>query len=169
MMQVQHSDKTQLFTDLYTTYYQRLYRHIARLVGSHQAEDVTQEAFLKLWRFLCTHDVVPPITATFLYRIATNTAIDVLRAEKRQRTTTCALDENEEYISNSAIEMIGDIEEVRQALSHMKPDDAASLVEWACGFTMNEIAIRRNTSQGSLKARIFRTRHALEQSLQEAS
>lgn len=68
------------FEDLYAQYQAPLYRRLVGLVGPEQAEDVLQETFVRVWR------AYPPATtehlSSWLYTIATNTAINALR--KRQ-------------------------------------------------------------------------------------
>jgi RNA polymerase sigma-70 factor (ECF subfamily) len=69
------------FEDLYRNEYPRLYRRVLSLVACPQeAEDLTQETFLKAWR------AWPPAHATNLYGwlscIATHTALDALRRHR---------------------------------------------------------------------------------------
>ncbi len=51
---------------------------MTRLVGGHEAEDLTQEVFLKVSRALDDFKGQSSIS-TWIYRIATNTALDRLR------------------------------------------------------------------------------------------
>jgi RNA polymerase sigma factor (sigma-70 family) len=77
---------------LYKAYFTRIYRRAYTLMGNRQdAEDLTQEAFLKAWRAL------PRLHSTdnlygWLYRIVTNTAYDALKRRK-QRGACQSLDE----------------------------------------------------------------------------
>ncbi len=70
---------TLIFEDIYTTYRERILRYLSRLVGAHEAEDLTQETFLKAGRRLEDFRKDSHIL-TWLYRIATNTALDRLRS-----------------------------------------------------------------------------------------
>lgn len=163
----------EVFNTLYTTYYQRVYRRVSSLVADHHdAEDVTQEVFLKLWRVLCSSENGHTIGSAFLYRMTTNKAIDFWRAEKKRAGGVCSFDEH--VVEDAGGEVppgvpIEDAEIVRRALSHLVEEDAFSLVAWASGFSVKEIADLQGTSAGSLKSRMHRARHALKQHMQEAA
>lgn len=69
------------FEELYRTCSPRLFKRACFLLGDQdQAADVVQETFVKAWR------AWPPATQTnlssWLYTIATNTAVDVLRSRR---------------------------------------------------------------------------------------
>ncbi len=67
------------FDDLYEDYRGKVYRVILRMVGNPlDAEELTQETFIKVERNL-PHLKRPESVASWLYRIATNTALDYLR------------------------------------------------------------------------------------------
>src|SRR5208337_1970841 len=61
-----------------------LFRLAYRMTGNQQdAEDVVQESFLRAWRQLGRFDERASF-GTWLYRIATNCSLDVVRARKRR-------------------------------------------------------------------------------------
>jgi RNA polymerase sigma-70 factor, ECF subfamily len=61
-----------------------LFRLAYRMTGNQQdAEDVVQESFLRAYRQLANFDERASF-ATWLYRIATNCALDLVRARKRR-------------------------------------------------------------------------------------
>jgi RNA polymerase sigma-70 factor (ECF subfamily) len=76
---------TQAFEALSTRYRAMIYRHVlATLHDSSAAEDVVQEVFLRVW----THAVQWNGRGTFqawLFRIATNLALNTLRTVQRRR------------------------------------------------------------------------------------
>jgi RNA polymerase sigma-70 factor (ECF subfamily) len=73
------------------TYRARLTHLILGIVHDRElAEDLTQETFLRAWAALSGQDA-PTISATYLYRIATNLCLDHLR---RRRLVTWAPIEN---------------------------------------------------------------------------
>ena len=63
----------------------RVLSHATRVLGSRaEAEDVAQEAMLRLWRGAATWQADGPARpATWLYRVTANLAIDRLRARAR--------------------------------------------------------------------------------------
>ncbi len=71
----------------------RIERYLTRLIGEHDAEDVTQEVFVKVGQRLNTFRGECAL-ATWIYRIATNAAIDRIRtASCRQAAQTSSLDD----------------------------------------------------------------------------
>ncbi|MBI5878931.1 MAG: sigma-70 family RNA polymerase sigma factor [Chloroflexi bacterium] len=67
------------FQIIYDTYQPRILRYLLRLVGEHEAEDLTQDVFVKVSRALKTFRGESQLS-TWLYRIATNAAFDRLRS-----------------------------------------------------------------------------------------
>ncbi len=79
------SNAVEAFDRLIEQYGDRLYWHIRRVVVNHEdAEDVLQETFAKAYTSIADFrgDSESSLTA-WLYRIATNVAIDVLRRRKK--------------------------------------------------------------------------------------
>ena len=66
------------FDEIYETYRPRTVRYLARLVGEAEAEDLAQEVFVKVSRGLGGFREESQLV-TWIYRIATNTALDRLR------------------------------------------------------------------------------------------
>lgn len=65
-------------------YQQRVYRTAYRMLGNHQdADDVSQEAFVRAYRGLPSFDVRSNFF-TWLYRIVVNVALNHLRRRKRR-------------------------------------------------------------------------------------
>ncbi|MCC5919248.1 MAG: sigma-70 family RNA polymerase sigma factor [Cyclobacteriaceae bacterium] len=68
---------------LVDSYYERVYWHIRRLVVDHEdADDLTQEAFVKVYRKIDQFKGESEFF-TWLYRIATNEALGFLRKKQR--------------------------------------------------------------------------------------
>ena len=79
------SNAVEAFDRLIEHYGDRLYWHIRRIVVNHEdAEDVLQESFAKAYTSIADFrgDTESSLTA-WLYRIATNIAINVLRKRKK--------------------------------------------------------------------------------------
>jgi RNA polymerase sigma-70 factor (ECF subfamily) len=66
------------FQEVHRSYRARILRYLSRLVGPSEAEDLTQEVFLKVSRALKNFRGGSRVS-TWIYRIATNTALDALR------------------------------------------------------------------------------------------
>jgi len=70
------------FSDIVNYFQQRIYQHCFRMLGNgHDAEDVAQEAFIRAYVNIHRYDENRKFT-TWLYRIATNLAIDRMRKRK---------------------------------------------------------------------------------------
>lgn len=67
------------FEDIYRLYQPKLLRYLARLVGESEAEDLTQKVFVKVSQALKTFRGESQLS-TWIYRIATNAALDRLRS-----------------------------------------------------------------------------------------
>jgi RNA polymerase sigma-70 factor, ECF subfamily len=81
------------FQQVYETYQPRIYKYLVRLVGVEEAEDLTQEVFLRASHGLSSFRGEAQLS-TWLYRIATNAAIDRARsAPYRYISKEVALDE----------------------------------------------------------------------------
>lgn len=74
-MEQRASEITPDFQDIYVTFNERIRRYLARLVGEADFEDVTQEVFLKVNASLAEFRGDSSLS-TWIYRIATNAAID---------------------------------------------------------------------------------------------
>ncbi len=70
------------FSFLFETYKARICTYLAHLIGNEEeGRDLAQDTFLKAWRALPqTHKALQ--FEAWLYRIATNTALDYLRSQK---------------------------------------------------------------------------------------
>ena len=73
------------FLDIYNEYYQKIIQHVSRIVGPNDAEDVAQVVFDKISRNLVEFKGKSKLS-TWIYRIATNTAIDRFRSTSYKQT-----------------------------------------------------------------------------------
>ena len=67
------------FDAIYREYFARIVRYLVRLVGPDEAEDLAQEVYLKISRLVGSFRG-ESAALTWVYRIATNAAIDRVRA-----------------------------------------------------------------------------------------
>jgi RNA polymerase sigma-70 factor (ECF subfamily) len=73
------------FQKIYSAFQPRIYRYLIRLVGEFEAEDLTQEVFTKVSQALKDFRGESQLS-TWIYRIATNSAMDKLRSSSYKRT-----------------------------------------------------------------------------------
>lgn len=85
LLQQARNGEQSAFTHLIQPYRQRLFAHCYRMLGSsHDAEDAVQETLLRAWRKLTTFQKSGSFKS-WLYKIATNICLDLLR--KRPKRT----------------------------------------------------------------------------------
>lgn len=78
------------FQSIYKTFYPKIIRYLAHVVGWRDTEDVTQEVFLKVNQALKTFKGESQVS-TWIYRIATNSALDKLRSPSFRQTGRSSL------------------------------------------------------------------------------
>lgn len=173
----QRGDK-HAFELLVAKYQRRLGRLISRFVRNvAEAEDVTQDAFIKAYRALPAFRGDSAFY-TWLYRIGINTAKNHLVAQGRRAPTSTPLDadEAEEFEDAALLHEVATPEnelmskqvvEVVNASLQELPDDlrtALTLREME-GLSYEEIAAVMDCPIGTVRSRIFRAREAIAANL----
>lgn len=69
----------QTFQDIYSAFNEKIRRYLARIADETEADDLTQEVFIKVSHGLKDFQGKSSLS-TWIYKIATNTALDRLRA-----------------------------------------------------------------------------------------
>ena len=78
------------FSEIYSEFYPKITHYLTRLVGDHEAEDVAQVVFEKVNSSLSTFKGESKIS-TWIYKIATNAALDRLKSSSYKRTLSGSL------------------------------------------------------------------------------
>lgn len=170
---VQAGDK-QAYGLLVAKYQRKLLRLVSRLVRDQaEAEDVTQEAFIKAYRALAGFRGDSAFY-TWLYRIGVNTAKNWLVANGRRAPTSTELD-NEDAENFGEGDLLRDVdtperllmtkqigETVNAAMTELPEElrTAISLRE-VDGLSYEEIAQVMDCPIGTVRSRIFRAREAI--------
>lgn len=71
------------FEDIYTEFYDKIRRYVQRYVGEEAAEDVAQAVFIRVHDSLGEFEGRSSL-GTWVYRIATNLALDTVRKQTAQ-------------------------------------------------------------------------------------
>ena len=154
------------FERIYDEYKTPIYNYIYHLVGSReQADDLTQDTFLKAFRALPRMDANLKLSA-WLYRIATNTSYDALRRRKLIAWMPWQDLDHEPADVESADpqETIGTSELVRAALRRMPRHYRAALLLYTQeGFSYAEIASTLNIAESGVKMYLSRARHSFRE------
>jgi RNA polymerase sigma-70 factor (ECF subfamily) len=179
------------FRELTQPYQRELQLHIYRIVGSTQdSEDLLQETLLAAWRGLEGFQERASVRS-WLYRIATNRALDALRASRRrpEEQQMTRLPQPTRWSEPVWIEPYPDVlldgirdetpgpeacYETREAialafivgLQHLPPQQRAVLVlRDVLGFRAAEVASMLETSEASVNSLLRRARAAFESRL----
>jgi RNA polymerase sigma-70 factor, ECF subfamily len=159
--------QTSKFEILVANYQQRIYATLLGMLGNAQdAEDVTQETFLKAYRML-SHFERRSSFYTWLHRIAFNRAIDVQRRNKRT-TKRCVGDEMLNSAPNSLdasdspdaiAESNESIQLVQLAMSRLDQERRNIIVlRDIQGLDYAEIASMLELPIGTVRSRLHRAR-----------
>ncbi len=68
-----------VFSDIYEQFYAKILNYLTRLVGDQEAEEVAQVVFEKISKSLNSFKGESKLS-TWIYRVATNTALDKLKS-----------------------------------------------------------------------------------------
>jgi len=148
----------------------RAYRLAYRLTGNqHDAEDLTQEVFVRVFRSLSTY--TPGTFEGWLHRITTNLFLDMVRRRQRIRFDALGEDAAERLPSRepSPAQHFHDNHfdaDVQLALDTLAPEFRAAVV--LCdieGLSYEEIAATLGVKLGTVRSRIHRGRSHLRSAL----
>jgi RNA polymerase sigma-70 factor (ECF subfamily) len=151
------------FEQLYRRHHRRVHGVIVRLVGQAgaRAEDLTQEAFVRAWQALPAFRFESAV-ATWLHRLAVNTALMELRA---RRSRPWQEDDEEALASVPTLDTVGRAvlgRELERAVASLPPRARAVLVLHDVeGWKHEEIAGELGMAVGSSKAQLHRARGLL--------
>ena len=145
---------------------------VSLLGGPSQADDAAQEIFLKAYQSLDKFRGTSAFS-TWLYRIASNHCLDVLRAQSRRRSESleAALEHEggrlERLLTEpDAQKKAEDADLVERALGALPPDYRLILtLRESQGLSYEEIMETMDCSMDSVKARLRRARESLEEVL----
>lgn len=156
------------FEEVVRRTYRQVYTQALRIVGDrHEAEDVAQEAYIRVFRGLAGFRGEAQFE-TWLYRIVANAAITYLR--RRGRFGELSVDregEPAEIPSDVRVaEQAADREELSRALAAL-PLSLRSVVvlKDVYGMPHKEIAELLGTTEGAVKVRLHRARRRLKEQL----
>lgn len=172
------------FQSIHGIYRPRVLRYLKRLVGERDAEDLTQLVMVKVSDGLA-HFRGGSQLSTWIYRIATNTALDRLRsphfqAEGRSHAIgapdSAAANHSEEELDRLAQEQSPSTEAtvirremnacIREFVDRLAdPYRAVIVLSEIEGFKNGEIAEILGVSVNAVKIRLHRAREKLKQSL----
>jgi RNA polymerase sigma-70 factor (ECF subfamily) len=168
--------------EIVQTYNRRIYNLCYRFAGSaNDAEDLTQEVFIKMYRTLPTYDHTKGAFVTWVTTITRNLLVDHFRKTKQDRLTDSidaqsphedALPLSEQIQDQSAppdqhVRSREVSETVHAALAKLSPElREAVILRDLQDFDYREIATVLKVPEGTVKSRINRGRAELARLLQ---
>jgi RNA polymerase sigma-70 factor (ECF subfamily) len=144
------------FNEIVKLYSERLYWHVRSFVCSHDdADDLLQEIFIKVWASLPTYRGDAQLF-TWIYRIATNEALNYLHKQKIRATLSLEslsgvmekkIDEDAYFNGNEAQRMLS------KAIQKLpEKQRTVFIMRYYENMKYEEISEVLKTSEGSLKA-----------------
>jgi len=156
-----HGDDSPLaFDAIFVRYHRSIYAYLLGMVGQpEQAQDLTQDTFLKAYMALPRPP--DPALPAWLYRIATNTALDALRRCRRVTWLSFAPGDEDRWPAPAPDlpTRCAEREAVGVALARLSSRDRACLLLRARdGLTIAEIAHVLDLSPGAVKVALYRAK-----------
>jgi RNA polymerase sigma-70 factor (ECF subfamily) len=165
------------FKEIYKEFHPKILHYVAGLTGFYDYEDITQEIFEKVGRHIEDFQGKSKLS-TWIYRIATNTALDRLRSPSFKQTTeglTEQMDNKNVWAYHKKLPIDQQLirkemsECVREHIDKLSPDYKAVIVLSELeGFKNQEIADILQISLENVKMRLHRARASLKKILDEA-
>ncbi|MGA2041053.1 MAG: sigma-70 family RNA polymerase sigma factor [Bryobacteraceae bacterium] len=170
------SGDTDAFRALVERHSRSLFRLAFRMTGNAQdAEDVVQESFLRAYRQLDRFDERASF-GTWMYRIATNCSLDLVRVRKRRNQTPVAADEPGEGVpelpslapSPERIALSGEVRErLAAAMNELSETERAAFVlRHFGGLRVEQISHVLECQPGAAKHSVFRAVQKLRRALE---
>lgn len=125
------------FEGIVNRYSQVLYRYVFHILGNeHEASDVVQETFIKIWKHINKFDISKNFK-TWIFTITQRTTIDFLRKRKNISFSSIELDNNisieenipdEELLPNEIFEKIEGVVLVQESLKKLSIESRIILI-----------------------------------------
>jgi len=154
----------QAFERLYRTHQARVYSLTRRMAGADQADELTQDVFIRVWQKLASFRGDSAFT-TWLHRLAVNVVIERFRSANASRLR---------YIDDADLAQMSSVEPVRHtdrmsletALERL-PEGARRIfvLHDVEGYKHDEIAELLDIAPGTSKAQLHRARMLMRRTL----
>ena len=162
-----HRDRT-AFAALFDHFAPRLKGFIIRSGASaHQAEEIVQDVMLTIWRKAAQFDPHRAQVSGWIYQIARNRQIDIVRKENRPMPEDPLLEQDTEPDASQILGLEQEAGQLRHALAALNPEQREIIEQAYLGeLTHTEISAQTGLPLGTIKSRIRlgleRLRHELK-------
>ncbi|MDG5788070.1 RNA polymerase sigma factor SigW [Evansella sp. AB-P1] len=170
----------QAFAELVELYKDKVYQIAYRMLGNvHEAQDVAQEAFLRAYVNIESYDMNRKFS-TWLFRIATNLAIDRIRKKKPDfhlEDQVAGTEDLTYYSQIAANEELPDDQVVQLEMKAWIQEEimelppkyrSAIILKYMQDLSLKEISNILNLPVATVKTRIHRGREALRKRLRNS-
>ncbi|SDZ37620.1 RNA polymerase sigma-70 factor, ECF subfamily [Evansella caseinilytica] len=170
----------QAFAELVELYKDKVYQVAYRMLGNvHEAQDIAQEAFLRAYTNLESFDMNRKFS-TWLFRIATNLAIDRIRKKKpdfhledqvagTEDLTYYSQFASDEELPEDKVVKLEMQEWVQNEIMMLPPKYRSAIVlKYMEDLSLKEISNILNLPVATVKTRIHRGREALRKRLRDS-
>ena len=168
------------FKDVYDEFHPKILRYVTKIAGRTDVDDITQDVFEKVSRSLADFEGRSKLS-TWIYRIATNTALDRLRSSSFSRSKkeseieeNADLEDRDAWSGQKKGQIVRELirkemsECVREYIDKLPPDQRTAIVLSELeGFKNREIADILQISLDNVKIRLHRARARLKKLLDE--
>ena len=158
------------FGRLYDMYVDRVYRHIHYRVGNvADAEDLTQQVFLKAWQAIDRYKKTTSPFVAWLMTISHNLVVDFYRTKKDKAYLEAEVTAND---SASSPERVAEArylqQQLRKAILQLpRVQQQVVLLRFVEGFRYAEIAALLGKSEGGIRVMLHRALARLRQILEK--
>ena len=161
----------QAFRILVDQYHRFAYAVAFRITRNHSdADDITQEAFIKLWKHLGKYRTGIKLT-TWLYQIVTNQCLDFLKSvNKKQQVRNTEMSVALPIADETSAEKKSDDRELLEVIttlaSRLTPkQQAAFVLRDLEGLSVEEVCEILEMSPGTLKSNLYYARNKIREDL----
>ncbi len=145
------------FDELYEKYYDAIYKYFSKRVNLSDAEDLTQQTFLKLWIWLPKFHEIKSEKA-FIFTVAKNTLVDYFRLKK-------AMEKNVDFESLFDIGSSEDFTkelEIKAAINKLSQKEKTIIGLKSDGYNSREIGENLKLSPSTIRTYIENIRKKLK-------
>ena len=154
----------QAFGELYQQNLKPIYRYIFYKVGNPtEAEDLTEQTFLKAWEAIRRYREQGVPFAAWLYRLAHNLVIDYHRTRHEALPLDEILDAEDGQTGPEEIAAIRlDVQTVQQAIARLTPEQQQVVIlRFVQGLSHREVAAIMGKNEGAIRGLQHRALEAL--------
>lgn len=152
-------EEAALVAELFEQYHEAIFAYLYRLLNDREwAYDLTQDVFLQIFRHRQRLQSLHNQRA-WVYRIASNLAFNALKRQRRFTWLPWHQEDSHHVQKAGLAEQVGERAAVEAALIQLPPNYRAPLLLYSrYGFSIREVGVALDISDGAVKNRLYRAR-----------